>query len=83
MKAQDISVNEWLDALKSVNARKNDAGMTAVELSELWGVCLKTTNDRIRALHRRGLVKAGQREGVSIIGRRILTPVYTITRAKK
>jgi len=80
-----IEPQAWIDALASAS-KKHDVGMSSNELAEVWGVTVKTAVDRIKRLHRMGWVKVGQRDGMSISGRRCVFPVYAIaapTKAKK
>lgn len=80
-----LSEQQWLAELEAVaGSRRNDGGMSMDELAEAAGVSTRTMELRLKVASRKGMVRVGWRTGVSIIGRRTVTPVYTIVpRSKK
>lgn len=80
----ELTADLWLQELAEAQRRRpDDPGLCLWELAEMAGVSTRTMNLWLRQAHRKGLVKVGRKESVSIVGRRTWIPVYTILPAKR
>lgn len=80
----ELTADLWLQELAEAQRRRpDDPGLCLWELAEKAGVSTRTMNLWLRQAHRKGLVKVGRKESVSIVGRRTWIPVYTILPAAK
>lgn len=79
----DITVDDWLDALNSAEEVKT-VGMTSAELAVHAGINVETMRKRIKRMIDAGVVKfVGYRKGVNAIGRGAMYPVYVLSEKKK
>jgi hypothetical protein len=71
----------WLAELRRLaeaSQAQADEGWTAAELAVLFGHSTKWVLKMLTPAVREGRVRVGRRAGVSIDGRRVVSPVYTL-----
>lgn len=83
MKAEPkITIAEWLDELARLSNR-SDEGMTSGEWAAELDISRPMAVRRLKEAQRAGWLRTGKRTGVTLDGRKCVTPVYQITKPKK
>ena len=81
METPEITLGEWLEELGKRTEVDGPQGFTCAELQKAMGIADRTALVKLKKWIGEGMVElAGKRAGVSIDGKRILTPVYRVVK---
>ena len=78
-----ITVDELLAEYARLAEPRNDPGLTAKELSAIWGLRERQTRLRIQSLVKGGALRAGTKTISDITGRPNRVPVYELVKKGK
>lgn len=83
-KPEDFTVEQWVEELTRLSARRGEDGLSTQEIAESVGRSVVWVRERILATAKRlGVLRVGRRRGENVAGLPVDIPVYRFVKGGK